>query len=171
MISQRTIRFRHPDYDPDRAQKLVSSSMSRHLSTRKMSSKSMHAFLSNLADSQTDRQTSRAISFTSSVVGGKLWLMRGFASSGVLMVFPWDADRWCGLMDYAFLLSLGLCRWTDSLNKWHFSVKTCKHKRRWIACWWMNDISKPVNLALGYLYLVVMSACYLPYLRTVYYRP
>jgi len=77
------IRFRHPDYDPVRAQKLISSSMSRHLSTRKMLSKSMHSFLSNLANRQTDRQTSRAIAlnllpptteevnFTSSVVGGK----------------------------------------------------------------------------------------------------
>ena len=37
-----------------------------------MSSKSMHAFLSNLANRQTDRQTSRAITFTSSIVGGKV---------------------------------------------------------------------------------------------------
>ena len=58
-ISEKAIRFRRPDYDPDRAQKLISSSMSRHLSTRKMSSKSMHAFLSNLANRQTDRQTDR----------------------------------------------------------------------------------------------------------------
>jgi len=36
---------------------LNSSSMSRHLSTRNISSKSMHAFLSNLANRQTDRQT------------------------------------------------------------------------------------------------------------------
>jgi len=35
-----------------------------------MSSKSMHAFLTNLANRQTDRQTSRGIAFTSSVVGG-----------------------------------------------------------------------------------------------------
>ena len=48
-------QFRHPDYDPDRAQKLTSSSMSRHLSTRKISSKSMHTFLSDLANRQTDR--------------------------------------------------------------------------------------------------------------------
>jgi len=67
----KAIRFQHPDYDPDRTQKLISSSMSRHLSTRKMSSKFMHAFLSNLANRQTDRQTSRAIAFTASVVGGK----------------------------------------------------------------------------------------------------
>ena len=51
------IRFWHPDYGPDRAQKLISSSMSRHLSTRNISSKSMHAFLSNLTHRQTDGQT------------------------------------------------------------------------------------------------------------------
>jgi len=33
--------------------------MSRHLSTRNVSSKSMHAFLSNLSHRQTDRQTER----------------------------------------------------------------------------------------------------------------
>jgi len=54
-ISEKAIRFRHPDYDPDRAQKLISSSMSRHLSTRNISSKSMHAFSSNLANRQTDK--------------------------------------------------------------------------------------------------------------------
>jgi len=56
-ISEKAIRFRHLDYNPDRARKLISSSMSRHLSTRDISSKSMHAFLSNLANKQTDRQT------------------------------------------------------------------------------------------------------------------
>ena len=69
-ISEKAIRFRHPDYDPDRAQKLISSSMSWHLSTRNISSKSMHAFLSNLANRQTDRQT-RVKTCTSSFVGGK----------------------------------------------------------------------------------------------------
>jgi len=39
--------------------------MSRHLSTRKMTSKSMHAFLSNLANRQTDRQQSQSVKFTS----------------------------------------------------------------------------------------------------------
>ena len=58
-ISEKAIRFRHPDYNSDRAQKLISSSMSRHLSTRNISFKSMHAFLSNLANRQTDRQTDR----------------------------------------------------------------------------------------------------------------
>ena len=56
-ISEKAIRFRHPEYNPDRAHKLISLSMSRHLSTRNISSKSMHAFLSNLANRQTDRQT------------------------------------------------------------------------------------------------------------------
>ena len=72
-ISEKAIRFRHLDYNPDRAQTLISSSMSRHLSTRNMSSKSMHAFLSNLANRQTDIQTdkrTRANAFTSSFVGG-----------------------------------------------------------------------------------------------------
>jgi len=64
---EKRIRFRHPDYDPDRAQKLTSSSMSRHLSTRKMSSKSMHAFLSNLANRQTDRQTD--------IAGNRIYLL------------------------------------------------------------------------------------------------
>ena len=46
-------------YDPDRAQKLISLSMSQHLLTRNISSKSMHAFFSNLANRQTDRQTDK----------------------------------------------------------------------------------------------------------------
>ena len=48
-ISGKAIRFRHPDYNPDRAQKLISSF------------KSMHAFLSNLANRQTDRQTNTEV--------------------------------------------------------------------------------------------------------------
>jgi len=56
-ISEKVIRFRQPDYDPDRAQKLFSSSMSRHPSTRNISSKSIHAFLSNLANRQTGKAT------------------------------------------------------------------------------------------------------------------
>ena len=56
-ISDKGTRFRHPDYDPDRAEKLISSSVSRHLSTHKISSKSMHAFVSNLSNRQADGQT------------------------------------------------------------------------------------------------------------------
>jgi len=33
-IAEKAIRLRHRDYNPDRAQKLISSSVSRHLSTR-----------------------------------------------------------------------------------------------------------------------------------------
>jgi len=51
--SEKAIRFRHPDYNPDRALKLISSSISRHLSIRNISSKSMHAFLSNLTNRQS----------------------------------------------------------------------------------------------------------------------
>ena len=54
MIAEKTIQFRHPEYNLDRAQKLISSSMSQHLSTRNISSKSMHAFLINLANRQTN---------------------------------------------------------------------------------------------------------------------
>jgi len=71
-IAEKAIQFRHPDYNPDRDQKLISSSTSRHLSTRNISSKSMHAFLSNLVNGQTDRQTDRQTNaFTSSFVRGK----------------------------------------------------------------------------------------------------
>ena len=72
-ISEKAVRFRHPDYNPDRAQKLISSSMSRHLSTRNILSKPTHAFLRNLANRQTDRQTYKQtweITFTLSFVGG-----------------------------------------------------------------------------------------------------
>ena len=69
-ISEKAIRFWHPDYNLDQAQKLISSSMSRHLLTRNISSKSMHAFFNNLANRQTDRQR-RAKTFTSSFVWGK----------------------------------------------------------------------------------------------------
>jgi len=60
-IAEKAIRFRHPDYNPDLAQKLISSSMSRHLLTRNISSKSMHAFLSrpSLVNRQTCRQTDK----------------------------------------------------------------------------------------------------------------
>jgi len=57
-ILETAIRFRHPDYNRYRAEKLISSSMSRHLLTRNISSKSMHAYLSNLAI-QTDKTDKR----------------------------------------------------------------------------------------------------------------
>ena len=67
-IVEKAIQFRHPDYDPDQPQKLTSSSMSRHLSTRNISSKSMHAlWVILLTDRQTDRQRN---AFTYSFVRG-----------------------------------------------------------------------------------------------------
>ena len=68
-IPEKAIQLRHPDYNLDWAQKLISSSMSRHLSTRNISSKSMHTFLSNLANRQTDKRR-RAKTFTFSFVRG-----------------------------------------------------------------------------------------------------
>jgi len=50
--TKKAIRFRHPDYNPDRTQKLISSSMSQHLLTCNVS---MHALLSNLDNRQTDK--------------------------------------------------------------------------------------------------------------------
>jgi len=50
--------------------------MSRHMSTRNILSKSMHAFFSNLANRQTDKQRdrqTRANAFTSSFVGVTSW--------------------------------------------------------------------------------------------------
>ena len=46
-VLEKAIRFQHPDYNPDLSQKLISSFMSRHLLTRNISSKCMHAFLIN----------------------------------------------------------------------------------------------------------------------------
>ena len=54
MISEKAIQFWHPDNNPDRAQKLISSSMSRHLSTRNISSKCTRFWVILLR--QTDRQ-------------------------------------------------------------------------------------------------------------------
>jgi len=69
-ISEKAIRFRYPDYNPDRGQTLTSSSMSRYLSTCNISSKSMHVFLSNLANRLSERQTNTGKNIYSSFVGG-----------------------------------------------------------------------------------------------------
>ena len=57
--------------NPDRAQKLISSSMSRHLLSRNISSKSMHAFLVILLTDRQIEKLTRANTFTYSFVGGK----------------------------------------------------------------------------------------------------
>ena len=55
-ISEKAIQFQHQDYNPDWAQKLISLSMSRHLSTRNISSQSMRAlWVILLTDRQTDK--------------------------------------------------------------------------------------------------------------------
>jgi len=57
-ISEKTIRFRQPDSRS--GSKVNQFIMSQHLSTRNISSKSMHAFLSNLTNRQmTHRQTDK----------------------------------------------------------------------------------------------------------------
>jgi len=73
-------------YNPDWAQKLISSSMSRHLSTRNIWSKSLYAFLSNLAHRQTDKWT-RAKTYTSSFVGG---VCQSASQNRVRCVSEWD---------------------------------------------------------------------------------
>jgi len=98
-ISEKAIRFRHPDYmyNPDRAQKLFSLSMSRHLSTRNISSKSMHAFLSNLSNRQTDKRT-RANAFTTSFVEGNNGplLIGMLAVDGWAVTFVQRGGTWAG---------------------------------------------------------------------------
>jgi len=54
------------------ARKLISSSMSQHLSTCHISSKCKHAFLSNLANRQTDKQTNMGKTCSPSSVEGKM---------------------------------------------------------------------------------------------------
>jgi len=83
-------KFQHPDYNLDRAQKLISSSMSRQLSTCNISSKYMHAFLSNLAHRQTNGQTdkrTRANAFTSFVGGNNNFSTKCGGLAGLLEVW------------------------------------------------------------------------------------
>ena len=98
-IAEKAIWFRHPDYNPDGAQKLISSSMSRHLSTHNISSKSMHAFL---------RQT-RTNAFTSSFVGGNNTGRRMTGTMERLKLHLTDytaAVSFLKLISFSFLLSI-----------------------------------------------------------------
>ena len=55
---EKAIPFRHPDYNPDLVQTLISLSMSRHLSTRNISSNPCMRFpVILLTDRQTDKRT------------------------------------------------------------------------------------------------------------------
>jgi len=59
-ITEKAIRFRHPDYNPDRAQKL---NQFVHVPTSvDTQHKSMHALLSNLANRQTDKRGQKHLS-------------------------------------------------------------------------------------------------------------
>jgi len=141
-------RFRHPDYDPDRAQKLISSSISGHLSTRKISSKSMHAFLSNLANRQSDKHRGQShIPPPLSEVNKK---DRVFLSHGVYstLIYSWHrygigiapspaALRWDGRAQaidihyvkkyHGFCISYCISHWPKLLYKGRIS--TCHNSR------------------------------------------
>jgi len=98
-ISEKATRFRHPDYNPDKAQKLISSSMSRHLSTPNISSKSMHAFLSNLANRQTetDRQINERGQTYLPPLLSEVKTISGFSQRSLellLFTFQHAARRW-----------------------------------------------------------------------------
>jgi len=97
IIAEKAIRFQHPVYNLDRAQKLISLSMSRRLSTRNISSKSMHMLLSNLADRQM-----RAHAFTSSFVRGKITTLLCElcyeCSTVILAVALSDFHLWCAVL-------------------------------------------------------------------------
>ena len=74
-----------------------------------------------------------------------------------------SADHWCGLMDYQCIASLlSACAGKQTV------FKTCKHGRRWIACWRMAS----QNLLILLLATCISLSCQrVIYLRTVYYRP
>ena len=66
---EKAIRFQHPDYDPDRAQKLISPFVHVPTSVDTQNVIEIRArILSNLANRQTDKHRGQ---FTSSVVGGQ----------------------------------------------------------------------------------------------------
>jgi len=90
MISEKAIWFRYPDYNPDRAQKLISSSMSRYLSTRNISFKSMHVFLSNFAHRQTNEHGQKHTSF----VGGNNIIINIII---LIIIVNWDVFAFINL--------------------------------------------------------------------------
>ena len=59
-----------PKRDPDRHQNCITWSLSHALSLQKISSKSIHKFVSNLMNRQTNRQTDRTENITSFFGGG-----------------------------------------------------------------------------------------------------
>jgi len=116
-ISEKVIRFRHQDYDPDRAQKLISSSISRHLSTRNISSKSIHAFLSNLANRQTETNA-----------GSRIYLLRCRRSTsdvdtvdtGRVLVYCVNRKLSCFILFFLFIT-----RGRSETNSFSIFAKLC----------------------------------------------
>ena len=100
MLSKRintSSKFFHHWIANSHAQNLISSSMSRCLSTRNISSKFMHAFLSNLANRQTDRQT-WVKTFTSSIVGGNKHTFTHLVNYNTVVVL---CCRWISVLNNA----------------------------------------------------------------------
>jgi len=116
-ILEKAIRFRHPDYNPDRAQKLISSSISRHLSTRNISCKYMHAFLSNLTDRQTDRQTNERgqtyLSSPLSEVNNAQVLLVSKVMRWLLFILLWHTIYllWHTAVKYGILIGAPCTKW------------------------------------------------------------
>jgi len=141
-IAEKAIRFRHADYNPDRAQKLISSSMSRRLSICNISSKFMHAFLSNLADRQTDKQT-RAKSFTSSFIGGKKNKPSTFEH--VMTRRPRAITRFLCMCDKGMIALI--LETIDKCSQW----KSMRHLAHLIG----EDSAAKWNDMINYLYLLL----------------
>jgi len=75
-ISEKAFRFRHPNYNPDRAQKLISSPMSRHLSTGNISypNPCTRFWVILLTDRQTDRQTNPGESSVNTIMNKDVYI-------------------------------------------------------------------------------------------------
>ena len=163
MISEKAIRFRRPVYNPDRAQ-TIGSSMSRHLSTCNISSKSMHAFLSNLANRQTDRQT-RAKTFTSSFVRGDYLakMLRRFKLT-ILLVTQYDCYR-CIRSDW--LSHVRRSRNISGHSQW---------KRKQFYCWnlvatlFCAAEENSWTICLVQCRLLVLSCCVVVVIVVVYWN-
>jgi len=112
----------------DRAEKLISSSMSQHLSTRKVSSKSMHAFLSNLANRQTDKRWQSHLPLPSSEVMKDLCHM--YCVCGRLVGSAW---RWAiqtlVMWWLAFVFSLAVSQSTVLRRTSTFLVAHIRYSR------------------------------------------
>ena len=124
-ISDKAIRFRHPDYKPDRAQKLISSSTSptfcRHATFHPNLCTRFWVIL--LTDRQTDKRT-RAKTFPSYFVGGNnMKLVHWPLMGGLLHLIQWGGD-WAGPHPAI---------WHVALESWY----------------WIRQVAAPWNAAGG----------------------